>query len=272
MAGYEDFAELERKGWANDSIASGYIDLFSSASDLAIPALVAGVKDCTRVLDLCCGQGNVTKALLNEGLDAVGADFSPAMLAHARQRLPNGEFIEADAQDLPFEDGEFDAVVCSFGIMHIPDQPRALGQIRRVLKPQGLFAMTAWCGPDISPVFEVFYGCVQEHGSPEVAVPESPNFHQFADPEQAGMLFGDAGLSLTGHQVVDCYWTLSSADEVAEIFEQGAPRSGYLLTQQPEECRAAIKEAVAAKVRERFSEGDKFHVPIPAALVTATAT
>jgi SAM-dependent methyltransferase len=270
MANYEGFADLERKGWANDSNASGYVDLFSSASDLAIPALVAGVKNCTRVLDLCCGQGNVTEALLREGMDVVGADFSPAMLAHAHRRMPNAEFVEADAQDLPFEDGEFDAVICSFGIMHIPDQPRALSQVRRVLKPQGIFAMAAWCGPEISPVFEVFYGCVQEHGSPDVAVPESPNFHQFANKDQAELLFGEAGFSLSGLQIVDCYWTLSSAEEVAEIFEQGAPRAGYLLTQQPEESRAAIKDAVAAKVRERFSEGNKFHVPIPAAIVTAT--
>ncbi len=151
------------------------------------------------------------------------------------------------------------------------DQPSALSQIRRVLKPQGLFAMTAWCGPDISPVFEVFYGCVQEHGSPDVAVPESPNFHQFADTDQARSLLDDAGLTLTGHQTIDCYWTLDTADAVVEIFEQGAPRAGYLLTQQPEQSRLAIKDAVTAKVRERFSEGSKFRVPIPAAFVTATA-
>ena len=56
----------------------------------------------------------MTEALLSEGMDVVGADFSPAMLTHARRRLPNAEFVEADAQDLPFEDGEFDAVICSF--------------------------------------------------------------------------------------------------------------------------------------------------------------
>ncbi len=271
MAEYEGFAELERRGWSDDSIAAGYVDLFSSASDLAIPPLVGSVKDCGRVLDLCCGQGNVTGALLNEGVDAVGADFSPAMLSLARQRLPSGEFVEADAQDLPFEDGEFDAVVCSFGLMHVPDQPRALKQVRRVLKPRGRFAMTAWCGPDASPGFEVFYGCVQEHGSQEVAIPESPNFHQFANMEQAKLLLGDANLLYSGHEVIECYWTLDSANEVAEIFEKGAPRAGYLLTRQPEENRAAIKEAVATAVRERFTDGDKFHVPIPAVLVTAAA-
>ncbi|MEJ2178608.1 MAG: methyltransferase domain-containing protein, partial [Gammaproteobacteria bacterium] len=183
MTSYEDFANLERRGWSDDSIASGYVEMFSSASDLAIPSIVSEVTPGARVLDLCCGQGNVSEGLLEAGLSVVGADFSAKMLAHARERLSDGEFIEADAQDLPFDNEDFDSVVCSFGMMHIPDQPRALQEIRRVLKPGGQFIMTSWCGPDVSPVFQVFYSSVQEHGDPSVTMPDSPNFHQFANPE-----------------------------------------------------------------------------------------
>jgi SAM-dependent methyltransferase len=223
------------------------------------------------VLDLCCGQGNVSEALLAGGFQVVGADFSPAMLAHARRRVPTGEFVKADAQDLPFADGDFDAVVCNFGIPHVPDQPRALAQVRRVLRPGGQFAMTSWYGPDVSPTFQVFYGSVQEHGDPHVAMPEGPNFHQFADETMAKALLAEAGFSQESHEQVGCYWTLASPNELAEILQQGAPRGGYLLTQQPDHSRTAIKTAIAAKVRDRFSQGDEWHVPIPAALVTATA-
>jgi SAM-dependent methyltransferase len=268
---FEGFAQLEKWGWTNEEIAAGYVDLFSPASDLAIPALISGIPSGARVLDLCCGQGNVTEALLQAGLNAVGADFSPTMLARARTRVPNGNFVETDAQSLAFGDAEFDAVVCNFGLLHVPDQPRALTEIRRVLKSGGKFAMTAWCGPDVSPTFRVFYSCVQEHGSPQVIMPEGPNFHQFANEAAAKCLLDDAKLALQSREIVDCHWILSAPEALAEIFQKGAPRGGYLLTQQPDEFRTAIKNAVAGQVREQFADGDQWRVPIPAALLKALA-
>jgi SAM-dependent methyltransferase len=271
MMVFEGFAELERRGWTNEEIAAGYVDLFSPASDLTIPALISGIPSGARVLDLCCGQGNVTEALLQAGLNTVGADFSPTMLARARTRVPNGNFVETDAQNLDFGDAEFEAVVCNFGLLHVPDQPLALAEIRRVLKPGGIFAMTAWCGPDVSPTFRVFYSSVQEHGSPQVIMPEGPNFHQFANEAAAKSLLDDAKLALQSREIVDCYWTLDAPEDLAEIFQKGAPRGGYLLTQQPDEFRTAIKTAVTNKVREQFADGDRWRAPIPAALLKAVA-
>ncbi len=269
MASYDGFANLERLGWIDGKISSGYVSMFSSASDLAIPSIVTEVTPGARVLDLCCGQANVSEALLKAGFSVVGADFSPKMLAHARERLPDGEFVEADAQDLPFEDGDFDTVVCSFGMMHIPDQPQALREVRRVLKPGGQFIMTSWCGPDVSPVFQVFYSSAQEHGDPSVKMPDSPNFYQYADVEVARALLAEAGLAVHTQRQIDCYWMLDAPEKLAEIFQQGAPRGGYLLTQQPDGNRTAIKAAVTSKVRDRFAEGDKWRAPIPASLIVA---
>ena len=268
---FEGFAEMEKNGWTREDIAAGYVDLFSPASDLAIPALISGIPRGARVLDLCCGQGNVTEALLQAGLDAVGADYSPKMLDFARRRVPTGNFVEADAQNLIFDDAEFDVVACNFGLMHVPDQPRALAEIRRVLKPGGRFAMTAWSGPDVSPTFRIFYSSVQEHGSPDVTMPEGPNFHQFANEATARTLLGDANLAMQSHEIVDCYWNLDAPEDLAEIIQKGAPRGGYLLTQQPDENRTAIKTAVTGKVREQFADGNRWRVPIPAALVISAA-
>lgn len=125
MTRYDGFAELERRGWTDDGISGGYVERFAAASDQAIPAIVAeiagGARAGTPVLDLCCGQGNVAEALAAAGFAVTGVDFSPQMLAHARARAPSVEFIEADAQDLPFEAAQFGAVTCSFGLMHVPD-------------------------------------------------------------------------------------------------------------------------------------------------------
>ncbi|MEW9920301.1 class I SAM-dependent methyltransferase [Marimonas sp. MJW-29] len=271
MATYEGFAELETKGWSDDTISSGYVNMFAEASDMAIPHIVSNVGGAGKVLDLCCGQGNVTEALAKAGHAVIGADFSAKMLSHARDKFPDGEFVEADAQNLPFGDAEFDAVVCSFGLMHVPDQPKALSEIRRVLKPKGQFIMTSWCGPDVSPVFQVFYSSVQEHGDPSVTMPDSPNFHQFANEEMAKSILSGAGFEVQKQEQLDCSWVLEEPEDLAEIFQNGAPRGGYLLSQQPEANNAAIKAAVAEKVRSRFSDGDKWRAPIPASLVVAQA-
>ncbi len=269
MAAYEGFAELETQGWSDDTISSGYVTMFSEASDMAIPEIVSSIHGTCRVLDLCCGQGNATEALAKAGHSVTGADFSARMLSHARERLPAGEFVEADAQDLPFEDDSFDVVVCSFGLMHVPDQPKALSEVRRVLKPEGQFIMTSWCGPDVSPVFQVFYSSVQEHGDPSVKMPDSPNFHQFANEDLAKSILSDAGLEVEKQEQIDCFWMLDTPEVLAEIFQRGAPRGGYLLSQQPKANNAAIKAAVAEKVRGRFVHGAGWRAPIPASLIVA---
>ncbi|MBF9032089.1 methyltransferase domain-containing protein [Rhodobacterales bacterium HKCCE3408] len=271
METFQEFADLELNGWTDDTISSGYVDMFAAASDMAIPEIVAAIRKRGKVLDLCCGQANVTEALAAAGHDVVGVDFSPKMLGHARRRVPTGTFIEADAQDLPFENGSFDTVVCSFGLMHVPDQPKALHEIRRVLKPGGQYVMTSWCGPDVSPVFQVFYGSVQEHGDPTVKLPDSPNFHQFANAEMARELLANAGLEIDEQRQVECYWDLDEPDRLANIFRRGAPRAGTLLKMQPEKNLAAIVEAVTEKTRSRFANGTSWRVPSPASLIVATA-
>lgn len=271
MTTYDGFAELEIKGWSDDTISSGYVTMFSEASDMVIPSILSKTAKNGRVLDLCCGQGNVTEALSKAGHSVTGADFSAKMLSHARKRFPTGDFVEADAQNLPFADRSFASVVCSFGLMHVPDQPKALSEIHRVLKPKGQLIMTSWCGPEFSPVFQVFYSSVQEHGDPSVVMPDSPNFHQFANEEIAKSILSDAGFEVENQQQIDCFWLLDTPEGLAEIFQNGAPRGGYLLSQQPEANNAAIKAAVAEKVRGRFGYGDKWRAPLPASLIVASA-
>jgi SAM-dependent methyltransferase len=264
---------MERTGWSDAARASGYVALFASASDQAIGRLldVGGAKPNRKALDLCCGQGNVSEALLSRGCQVVGIDFSPAMLALARTRVPKATFIEADAQDLPFKAAEFDVVVSNLGVCHVPDQPRALAQARRVLRPGGRFAMTVWCGPDVSPCFEVVYGAVKAHGSPDVSAPPGPDFHQFARREVAEKLLLDAGFANIDLKIVDCAWELDEPEGLFDIFAKGTVRAAMLLANQPAQNLAAIRLALARAVRKRFAKGDRWRVPVPAMLLSATA-
>jgi SAM-dependent methyltransferase len=271
MGDFSTFADMERNSWSDADRAAGYVELFASAPDQAIESLLnaAGARQGLKALDLCCGQGNVSEALLRRGCQVTGLDFSPAMLAFAQERAPGATFIEADAQNLPFDSGEFDIVASSFGICHVPDQPRALAEARRVLRAGGRFAMTVWCGPEASPCFAAVYGAIRAHGHPDVSAPSGPDFHQFARRDAAVQLLSDAGFSNVDLTIVDCVWTLSAPEQLFEIYAKGTVRAAALLASQPARNFAAIRAALATTVREHFGKGERWCVPVPAALVRA---
>lgn len=273
MSQFEEFGEMERAGWSDDSRAAAYVELFASASDQTIASLIdaAGARASMRVLDLCCGQGNVSRALIDAGCEVVGADFSKAMLKIAARNVPSASFVEADAQDLPFGAEEFDAVVSNLGICHVPNQPLALSELRRVLRPNGRIAITNWCGPDLSPAFGTLYGAVKSHGHPDVSLPDGPDFHQFANLGIARKLFAEANFSNVEMETIDCYWDLDRPEELYAIYAQGTVRAASLLGNQPASNAAAIQSNMSAAVRERFAHGDKWRAPVPAALVSADA-
>lgn len=176
---YRNFARLESEGWADRTTVENYAASFARATDIAIGPIVSasGAGPGTRVLDLCCGHGAGTEALLAAGADVTGLDFSPAMLRQARVRAPEADLREGDAQSMPFPDATFEAVVCGFGIMHIPDQPKALSEVHRVLRPDGKFVMTSWCGPERSPAFRIAFGSIQRHADPATSLPDAPDFY-----------------------------------------------------------------------------------------------
>src|SRR5580765_4326201 len=264
VSDFAAFGSLERDSWSDPTRASGYVELFAFASDQAIESLVdaGGAKPNLKVLDLCCGQGNVSEALIRRGCKVTGIDFSPAMLAFARGRAPSAIFTEGDAQKLPFDDAQFDVVVSNLGICHVPDQPRALSEVRRVLRPGGRFAMTVWCGPDISPCFEIVYNAIKAHGSAEVTAPPGPDFHQFAKKEIAERLLREAGFNDVDLSIVNCVWDLDSPSRLSEIYEKGTVRAAMVLASQPPQSLVAIRQAMAEAVQKRFACGDRWRVPV----------
>lgn len=105
----------------------------------------------SRILEIAAGTGVVTRALAtvpNESVSIVATDLNQAMLdeAAAVGTARPVQWQQADAMALPFLDGEFDAVVCQFGVMFFPDKSRAFSEARRVLKPGGVFIFNVWDG------------------------------------------------------------------------------------------------------------------------------
>jgi SAM-dependent methyltransferase len=102
-----------------------------------------------RVLEIAAGTGVVTRALasvLPESVSIVATDLNQAMLDQASVvgTKRTVEWRQADAMQLPFQDGTFDAVVCQFGVMFFPDKAKAFSEARRVLRPGGVFIFNVW--------------------------------------------------------------------------------------------------------------------------------
>ena len=100
-----------------------------------------------RLLDVGGGTGNYALALRDEGWEPVVCDRSPDMLARAAAK--GLEVVEADAQQLPFADASFDAVICVSMLHHVDDPARALAEQRRVLLPRGRGALMTFTREDI---------------------------------------------------------------------------------------------------------------------------
>ncbi len=111
-----------------------------------------------RILDLCCGTGDLTRALLRErppiALPITGGDFAPEMLALARQKharanpRPRAHFVELDAMDLPFPDASLDLVTFAFGFRNLRNYAQGLAEVFRVLAPAGEIAILECNQPD----------------------------------------------------------------------------------------------------------------------------
>ena len=114
-----------------------------------------GLRQGGAALDVACGSGKLTVELARVAGPSgrvVGLDFSPEMLAIARRQHPAIEFIEGDAQNLPFEDGSFDAVTIAFGLRNLADPVRGLREMRRVLKPSGKAVVLEFVKPPKGPI------------------------------------------------------------------------------------------------------------------------
>jgi demethylmenaquinone methyltransferase/2-methoxy-6-polyprenyl-1,4-benzoquinol methylase len=130
-----------------------------------------------RILDLAAGTGTSSMAFVPSGAHVVAADFSRGMIEEGRRRhgdVPNLEFVQADATDLPFADGEFDAVTMSFGLRNVIDPRRALRELRRVTRPGGRIVVCEFSHPP-SRAFNGLYRFYNDRVLPIVAKAVSSN-------------------------------------------------------------------------------------------------
>ena len=168
-----------------------------------------------RVLDVATGSGNAAIAAARRGCEAVGIDYVPALLERGRIRAAaehlDVRFVEGDAEDLPFPDASFDAVLSIYGVMFAPDHDRAAAELSRVCRPGGRIALASWT-PDgfIGETFRVF----------SRYLPPAPGFEppvRWGDATYLKSLFGAHASFVTSYRRTAIF-RFRSAEENVDFF------------------------------------------------------
>jgi ubiquinone/menaquinone biosynthesis C-methylase UbiE len=168
-------------------------ELIASAGVKAVEA--AAVSGDDKVLDVACGAGNATIPAAKIGAEVTGLDLTPRLLevgkANADEAGVEIEWVEGDAEQLPFEDASFDVVMSVFGSMFAPDHKAAADEIARVMKPGGRMAICAWT-PDGHTGH--FFAITAAHMPPPPEGFQPPVL--WGDEEHVRQLFDGSGVEL----------------------------------------------------------------------------
>ena len=155
-----------------------------------------------RVLDACCGTGDLAIAAQRRGGGVTGLDFSEAMLVRARKKASGIEWVQGDMLALPFEDASFDAVTVGFGVRNVTDLEAGLRELRRVLRDGGRLGILEITTPRgfLRPFYRLWFdtivpllGKVLPGGAAYTYLPAS--VRRFPQPEELSALLERNGFA-----------------------------------------------------------------------------
>ena len=160
------------------------------------------VRSGDRVLDACCGTGDLAIAAQKQGAVVTGLDFSEAMLVRARKKAPAIEWLQGDMLALPFDDASFDAVTVGFGVRNVTDLGTGLRELRRVLRDGGRVGILEITTPRgrLRPFYRLWFdklvpmlGKVLPGGAAYTYLPAS--VRRFPPPEDLSALLERSGFT-----------------------------------------------------------------------------
>ncbi|HEX5405229.1 MAG TPA: methyltransferase domain-containing protein [Pseudonocardiaceae bacterium] len=259
----------EGQHWAThydryDAVNSGFNEALLDAADISERA---------RVLDLGCGNGQLTRAAARRARlgRVTGVDLSEPMLARARDRagteqVPNVSFQRGDVQVHPFQDGSFDVALSRFGVMFFADPVAAFANVGRALRPGGRLAflcMTELSGTDLGTVLGAMAPFLPRPTGQDGTGPTS-----FADPASTRSVLSDAGFRdiACARVEADQIWGRDVAD-AAEFVSGWGPVKFHLDQVAPDDAACAM-DALTAALRP-FAQPGAVRLRGTAWLVTA---
>lgn len=252
----EAYKAIERAGWG--ARAETYGRLTGQITDRLVEPLLdaAGVAAGMGVLDVGTGPGYAAQGAAQRGAVATGVDIADEVLALARRRHHGIRFLRADAEELPFAERSFDALVGNFTINHLPRPERAMREFARVVVPGGRIALSAWDVPERSRFLGIMVDALRACGvtrSPDE--PAGPDPHRFADDDEFLGLLSTVGLVGVEVRSVSLTHRVRDGDELWQGLLGGSVRSAGLIMRQPPRTRKRIRAAVERLAEEYRADG-----------------
>jgi ubiquinone/menaquinone biosynthesis C-methylase UbiE len=235
------FKRLERAGY--NRIGPRYLAASPARRELADALLAAArLAPGQRVLDLASGPGllahSVRDVVDGNGL-AIASDISEGQLACC----PDLARVAADGEALPFANGSFDRVLCGLGLMFFPDEQAALKEIHRVLKPDGLLALSVWGSACEVPLVDTALSCMRRLlPPPKVA---RPSIFRFGDADEFARRLAGAEFFAINIQPFHLTTTFDTSAAYWQGFLDLAGGAAESLSRLPVEKQQALAAAVA---------------------------
>lgn len=251
---------FEHAGWQR--AASSYGNSFAHATAPFVTPLLeaAEISPGLHVLDVACGPGYLAAAAAGRGATAHGLDFSAEMVGIARSIHPDIVMTEGDAEDLPYPDGTFHAVVSSFGIHHVPRPELALAECKRVLKPGARIAFTVWAAPEENIAWSLVFDAIARRSAAQASPPGALN-----RIDQCVRALEAADFVDSSAEIVRAEWFLPNAHALIAALSAGTVRMAALIGAQEPAALAALASDIDSQA-ERFRRDQNLAIPIAAVL------
>ena len=249
---FKQFKEAQQKSW--DSVALGWQKWWKTiekgAQNLSNHLVeLAKINTGSKVLDIATGIGEpaITAA---KKVHVLGTDISPQMLSIARQRAaPLGlqdviEFKEGNAETISLPDFAFDAVLCRFGLMFLPDLKGGLSNIYRSLVDGGHIAAAVWASPDRVPFLSVSMNTVVKETGKPMPPSGTPGPFKLADQKIITSALSECGFKDVAVERINVIFTFSSAEEYTKFNQAIAAPINAMLADQSQVRKEEIWKAV----------------------------
>ena len=260
----EQVKEQMRKEWGSAAPAwKKYDDQLQKGTGMVRDRMLdlADLAPGKRVLDVACGTGEPAIPAAERvapGGFVLATDLAEEMLEVAREMakargVTNIEFRVADGEQLPVDDGSFDAVTCRWGIMFMPRPDVFAKEAHRALKPGGRVVMAVWASPQQNRAISLPMAVASRYAEIPTPPPGAPGVFSFADPKRLPDVLSAAGFKDV--QLEEIAVTMAEFDSGHDYWSYISEFAGpvrTLLAKLP----AETKQKIAAEVAAEASGGD----------------
>ena len=263
---FQAIKQVQQATWSSGNFSAVANRIHFAAEQLAESAeLRAG----WRVLDVATGSGNAAIAAARAGTTVVGVDYVPELLADGRARAKaeglKVTFVEGDAERLPVEAGEFDAVLSIYGVMFAPDHQTAANELLRAVRSGGTIALASWVP---SGFIGDMFRTIAKYVPPPAGV-SSPML--WGDESYLRGMFGSEVTELTSTVRV-CMFRYESAEDFVTYFRTYYGPTNRAFAKLDDENQKALFDDLVQLARSADTYQDGGSIAVPATYLETIAT